>query len=51
MVVYAFNAHIWEAEAGWFMWVQGQPGPYRECQGSQEYIEAVSKEIEIEIDR
>jgi hypothetical protein len=39
MVANAFNPCIWEAEAGWFLWVQGQPGLHSEFQDSQSYME------------
>ena len=34
-----FDSSISEAEAGRFLWVQGQPGLHREFQDSQGYME------------
>ena len=37
-MVYTFNPSTWEAEAGKFLWVQGQPSLQSEFQYSQDYI-------------
>ena len=39
MVVHTFNPSSLEAEAGWFLWVPGQPGLQGEFQDSQGYTE------------
>ena len=35
---HAFNRSTWEAEAGWSLWVWGQPGLHSEFQDSQSYL-------------
>jgi hypothetical protein len=39
VVMQAFNASSWEAEAGGFLWVWGQPALQREFQDSLSYLE------------
>jgi hypothetical protein len=38
MVAHTFNPRTWEAEAGGYLWVWGQPGLYSKFQDSQSYI-------------
>ena len=43
MVAHTFDPNTWEAEAGGFLWIRGQPGLQSEVQNNQDYTEKLSQ--------